>query len=70
MRANGSVVSQLQSASWISRGEAGGMTALPGDTIFVPEELSKTTFLQAAKDWTLLLYQLGIGLAGIRSAIR
>jgi protein involved in polysaccharide export with SLBB domain len=70
VRANGSVVSQLQSASWISRGEAGGMTALPGDTIFVPEELSKTTFLQAAKDWTLLLYQLGIGLAGIRSAIR
>lgn len=70
VRANGSVVSQLQSAGWVSRGEAGTMTALPGDTIFVPEELNKTTFLQAAKDWTLLLYQLGIGLAGIRSAIR
>lgn len=70
VRANGSVVSQLQSASWTSRGEAGRMTALPGDTIFVPEELNKTTFLQAAKDWTLLLYQLGIGLAGISSAIR
>lgn len=69
VRANGSVISQLQSASWISRGEAGKLTALPGDTIFVPEELNKTTFIQAAKDWTLLLYQLGIGLAGIRSAI-
>ncbi|MBL8326481.1 MAG: SLBB domain-containing protein [Rubrivivax sp.] len=70
VRANGSVISQLQTASWTSRGEAGREWALPGDTIFVPEELNKTTFLQAAKDWTLLLYQLGIGLAGISSALR
>jgi hypothetical protein len=42
----------------------------PGDTVFVPEEMDKTTFLQAAKDWTQILYQLGVGAAGIASAVR
>jgi protein involved in polysaccharide export with SLBB domain len=70
VRANGSVISQLQSAGFFRRGDALSQAALPGDTIFVPEELNKSTFLQVAKDWTLLLYQLGIGLAGIRSALR
>ncbi len=67
VRANGSVVSQLQSASWISRGEAGGMTALPGDTIFVPEEVGKTTFVQNAKEWTQILAQFGLGAAAIKT---
>jgi hypothetical protein len=44
--------------------------AEPGDTIFVPEELNKTTFVQAAKDWTQILYQFGLGIAGIVSASR
>ena len=72
VRANGSVVSNLQGASsWYSRSDqVGKMEAMPGDTLFVPEEMNKTTFLQNAKDWTLLLYQMGIGLAGINSALR
>jgi len=71
VRANGNVVSSRQSAGWLSRsGTLGKLGAEPGDTLFVPEELDKSTFLQSAKDWTLLLYQLGIGVAGIRSAIR
>ena len=70
VRANGSVKSSLQESSYFSRGnQLAGVVADPGDTIFVPEELNKTTFLQGAKDWTLLLYQFGIGLAGIRSAL-
>ena len=70
VRANGSVRSSLQESGYFSRGnQLTGAEADPGDTIFVPEELNKTTFLQGAKDWTLLLYQLGIGLAGIRSAL-
>jgi hypothetical protein len=32
----------------------------------VPEELNKTTFVQSAKDWTQILYQLGIGLAAFQ----
>lgn len=70
VRANGSVKSSLQEGGYFSRGnQLAGVVADPGDTIFVPEELNKTTFLQGAKDWTLLLYQFGIGLAGIRSAL-
>ena len=70
VRANGSVRSSLQDSGYFSRGnQLAGVVADPGDTIFVPEELNKTTLLQGAKDWTLLLYQFGIGLAGIRSAL-
>ena len=37
--------------------------ALPGDTLFVPEELDKTTFVQHAKDWTQILAQFALGVA-------
>ena len=66
IRANGSVVSGRQSTSWWRGGnELQGVMALPGDTIFVPEEVNKTTFVQNAKDWTQIIYQLGIGLAAV-----
>ena len=71
VRANGSVVSSLESGSWFNkRGNLNSLQAVPGDTIFVPEEMNKSTVLQTAKDWTQILYQLGIGAAGIKSAIR
>jgi protein involved in polysaccharide export with SLBB domain len=65
VRANGSVVSNQQRSGWFGRGSFGSVRAEPGDTIFVPEELNKTTFVQAAKDWTQILYQFGLGIAGI-----
>lgn len=69
VRANGEVVSGLQDRSWFGRGSSlRNLDTRPGDTIFVPEEMDKTTFLQAAKDWTQLLFQFGIGIAGIKSA--
>jgi protein involved in polysaccharide export with SLBB domain len=71
IRANGGVVSSLDSSGWfIKRGSVGSLPAEPGDTIFVPEEIDKSTFIQSAKDWTQILYQLGIGIAGIKSAVR
>jgi len=71
VRANGNVVSSRQNNTWFKRSTGiSTLTALPGDTVFVPEEINKTTFIQSAKDWTLLLYQLGIGLAGLKSAVR
>ena len=71
VRANGNVVSNRQSASWFGRGNTvGAILAEPGDTVFVPEEMNRTTFVQSAKDWTQILYQLGIGIAGIKSAVR
>jgi protein involved in polysaccharide export with SLBB domain len=70
IRANGSVVSSQQRDGWLSRGSFVGLRAEPGDTMFVPEEMNKTTFVQAAKDWTQILYQFGLGIAGIVSASR
>lgn len=68
IRANGSVISAQQGSSfWHSGNDLNGATIEPGDTIFVPEELNKATFVQDAKDWTQILYQFGLGLAGIKS---
>lgn len=68
IRANGSVISGRQRAGgWFSRGGSlGEVLAEPGDTIFVPEELDKTTFTQNLKDWTQILSQFGLGLAAIK----
>jgi protein involved in polysaccharide export with SLBB domain len=69
IRANGSVVSNLQSKGWLSTrsSEFVGLVAQPGDTIFVPEDISRVTFVQGAKDWTQILYQFGIGIAAINT---
>jgi protein involved in polysaccharide export with SLBB domain len=68
IRANGSVVSAQQGSSfWHSGNDLVAALVEPGDTIFVPEELNKATFVQDAKDWTQILYQFGLGLAGIKS---
>lgn len=73
VRASGQVISGLQrGGAWFASGgdRIGSVGALPGDTIFVPQELDRTTFVQLAKDWTQILYQFGIGLAGIKNAIQ
>ena len=66
IRANGSVVSSRQGGGWPGgRGALASAPAEPGDTLFVPEEIDKTTFIQSAKDWTQILYQFGLGAAAI-----
>ncbi|MBL8327730.1 MAG: SLBB domain-containing protein [Rubrivivax sp.] len=70
IRANGSVVSDRQrKGGWLGGGDAalGELPALPGDTVFVPEEMDKTTFTQRLKDWTQILSQFGLGLAAIKT---
>jgi protein involved in polysaccharide export with SLBB domain len=69
VRIDGSVVSARQSNSgWFSAVKGlGDFAALPGDTIFVPEELNKTTFVQEAKEWTQILAQFGLGAAAIKT---
>jgi protein involved in polysaccharide export with SLBB domain len=68
VRANGHVISGRQQSSsfWRSSHGVERVPAQAGDTIFVPEEMDKVTFLQRAKDWTQVLYQLGIGLAAFQ----
>jgi protein involved in polysaccharide export with SLBB domain len=67
LRANGTVVSNLQESGWGSglRSSFETLPALPGDTLFVPEELDKTTFVQWAKDWTQILAQFALGVAAL-----
>jgi len=66
IRANGSVVSGRQNSGWFNRGTGlEAVQAEAGDTVFVPEEMNKTTFTQNAKDWTQILYQFGLGIAAI-----
>lgn len=65
VRANGSVVSARQGSGIFSAGL--DVPALPGDTVFVPEELNKTTFIQLAKEWTQILYQFGLGAAALKT---
>jgi protein involved in polysaccharide export with SLBB domain len=68
LRANGSVISAQQGASfWHSGNDLNEAKVEPGDTIFVPEEIGKSSFIQDAKDWTQILYQFGLGLAGIKT---
>ncbi|HEX7638978.1 MAG TPA: SLBB domain-containing protein [Burkholderiaceae bacterium] len=68
VRANGSVVSARQGASfWHSNDDFDNVVVEPGDTIFVPEEINKSTLVQNAKDWTQILYQFGLGVAGIKT---
>ena len=65
LRANGTVISNLQEKTWGSGLSSNfeRLPALPGDTLFVPEELDKTTFVQYAKDWTQILAQFALGVA-------
>lgn len=65
VRANGSVLSARQGGWWSGREQFEAEPALPGDTIFVPERLDRVTTVQGFKDWTQILYQLGIGLAAL-----
>ncbi|MEO8299550.1 MAG: SLBB domain-containing protein [Burkholderiales bacterium] len=68
IRANGSVVSNQQKTSFLGFG--GGVTslsAMAGDTVFVPEEMNKTTWVQSLKEWTQIFYQFGIGAAAVRT---
>jgi protein involved in polysaccharide export with SLBB domain len=68
LRANGTAVSARQRSGWFGMGGSlDGLSTEPGDTIFVPEEIDKTTFVQAAKDWTQILYQFGLGVAAIHT---
>jgi protein involved in polysaccharide export with SLBB domain len=69
VRANGTVVSARQQTGNFGRaGSLDKVPALPGDTVFMPEEMDKSTFTQLSKDWTQILYQLGVGLAALRTA--
>jgi protein involved in polysaccharide export with SLBB domain len=68
IRANGTAVSAQQRSGWFGLGgNLDQLPAEPGDTIFLPEEMDRTTFIQGAKDWTQILYQFGLGVAALKT---
>jgi protein involved in polysaccharide export with SLBB domain len=67
VRANGSVVSARQGSAWSSTRRFESQPALPGDTLFIPEKIDRITLVEGAKDWTQILYQFGLGLAGLKT---
>jgi protein involved in polysaccharide export with SLBB domain len=67
VRINGSSITTQ--STW--RNEVLSTEVLPGDTIFLPEKLDRETVwsqsVRTAKDFTQVLYQLGLGAAAIKT---
>ncbi|WP_043611668.1 SLBB domain-containing protein [Chromobacterium violaceum] len=63
LRADGTVTSN-DSGGWFSG--VSGRRVNPGDTIVVPEELNTGSWTQSLKEWTSILYQFGLGAAGLK----
>ncbi|WP_449258344.1 SLBB domain-containing protein [Chlorobium limicola] len=58
----------LANGTVLSKRKDGGCNINPGDAIVVPEQLQRgKTLVQHLKDWTTILYQLGIGAAGLNA---
>jgi protein involved in polysaccharide export with SLBB domain len=66
LRADGSVTGN-RSRGWWSREGVEHLTALPGDTLFVPEELDKIRLSQELKDWAQILAQFGLGAVALKN---
>ncbi|CAG0988911.1 partial Polysialic acid transport protein KpsD, partial [Anaerolineae bacterium] len=71
LRADGSVLSARKSKSILSRfsgdfGGSNGEELMPGDTVVVPELLDKFAFTKELKDWSQIIYQFALGVAGIK----
>jgi protein involved in polysaccharide export with SLBB domain len=63
IRADGTARSG-RTTGWV-RG-LGGVPINAGDTIVVPEATGRTSWTQAFKEWTTILYQFGLGAAGLK----
>ena len=63
IRADGTAQSG-RSTGWFSG--VGGALLNPGDTVVVPETIDRNSWRQSLKDWTAILYQFGLGAAGLK----
>lgn len=65
IRANGQVVSNRQGGLRFLMG-LDGLKALPGDTVFVPEDFERTPFMKSVKDIAQVFGQFAIGAAAVK----
>ncbi|GAB4471936.1 MAG: SLBB domain-containing protein [Burkholderiaceae bacterium] len=71
LRADGSIVAREAGGGFFSWGDRVlDLVLQPGDTIVVPEKIDRetryTAFMRGLKDWTQVIYQLGLGAAAIK----
>jgi len=64
IRADGSVTSKSWSMDPLAE-KFEDLHLNPGDTIVVPEQINKTTFLKGLRDWAQVFAQFGLGAAAI-----
>jgi protein involved in polysaccharide export with SLBB domain len=70
LRADGSIASRRDTSGWFGGGSLFTLQLAAGDTIVVPEKVDRETkyaaFMRGLKDWTQVVYQLGLGAAAIK----
>jgi protein involved in polysaccharide export with SLBB domain len=72
LRADGSVATRPESGTLfgMNRSTLHKTVLAPGDTIVVPEKIDRETvytgFMRGLKDWTQVIYQLGLGAAAVK----
>jgi protein involved in polysaccharide export with SLBB domain len=70
LRADGSIASRRDTSGWFGGGSLFALQLAAGDTIVVPEKVDRETkyaaFMRGLKDWTQVVYQLGLGAAAIK----
>ncbi len=65
IHADGSVVSRQTAGGTLFSGRFAARLAYPGDTLVVPDNVSKTTLLRSLTDYSAVLANFGIGIAAI-----
>ena len=65
IRADGSVISKQTAGGTLFAGGFSSKFAYPGDTVVVPDNVSKTTLLRNLTDYSQVLANFGVGIAAI-----
>lgn len=69
VRADGSIQAP-DTSGWSTSGKVFDVVMMPGDIVVVPEKIQRetgyTTFMRGLKDWTQVLFQLGLAAAAIQ----
>lgn len=65
IRADGSIISKETAGGSLFTRRFDGKFAYPGDTVVVPANVDKTSFLRGLTDWSSVFSQFGLGIAAL-----